>query len=96
MQLHEILKRPLITEKHASQHGEGKYAFEVGDTATKTQIKQAVEKAFKVTVTAVNVSHVPGKSKRFGKRLVPPRPWKKAIVTLKPGDSIEIFAGSQV
>ncbi|MBI2852707.1 MAG: 50S ribosomal protein L23 [Chloroflexi bacterium] len=96
MQLHEILKRPLITEKHASEQSAGKYAFEVGITATKNQIKQAVEKAFSVTVTAVNVSRVPGKSKRYGRRLVPPRPWKKAIVTLKPGDSIEIFAGSQV
>ena len=96
MQLHEILKRPLITEKNSGQQAQGKYAFEVGAAATKTQIKQAVEKAFNVQVTAVNVSHVPGKSKRFGRRLIPARPWKKAVVTLKPGDSIEIFAGSQV
>ncbi|MBI2836341.1 MAG: 50S ribosomal protein L23 [Chloroflexi bacterium] len=96
MQLHEILKRPLITEKLGAQQALGKYAFEVGKTATKTQIKQAVEKAFNVKVTAVNVSNAPGKSKRFGRRLVPARPWKKAVVTLRQGDSIEIFAGSQV
>jgi len=72
---------------------QGKYAFEVAGGANKPQIKQAVEKAFKVEVIAVNVMTVPGKRRRLGRRQVPARPWKKAIVTLKPGDKIELFEG---
>jgi large subunit ribosomal protein L23 len=73
---------------------EGKYAFEVAREANKPQIKQAVEKAFKVEVTAVNVVRMPGKSRRLGRRLLPARTWKKAIVTLKPGDKIEFYEGA--
>jgi len=69
----------------------GKYAFEVAGGANKVQIRQAVEKAFKVEVTAVNVMTVPGKERRVGRRLILTAPWKKAIVTLKPGDKIELF-----
>ncbi len=94
MHLYEVLRRPLITEKSTALQAEGKYAFEVAREANKPQIKQAVEKAFKVEVTAVNVLTVPGKSRRLGRRLLPPRPWKKAIVTLKPGDKIEFFEGA--
>ncbi len=93
MHLYEVLRRPLITEKSTALQAQGKYAFEVAKEATKPQIKQAVEKAFKVEVTAVNVVKVPGKSRRLGRRLLPARPWKKAIVTLKPGDRIEFFEG---
>ena len=94
MDLYEVLRRPLITEKSTALQAEGKYAFEVAREATKPQIKQAVEKAFKVGVTAVNVVTVPGKTRRLGRRLLPARPWKKAIVTLKPGDKIEFFEGA--
>jgi large subunit ribosomal protein L23 len=73
---------------------ENKYAFEVAREANKPQIKQAVEKAFNVTVTGVNVVTIPGKSRRLGRRVLPPRPWKKAIVTLKPGDTIQFFEGA--
>jgi len=83
----------LITEKSTVLQAEGKYAFEVAGQATKTQIKQAVQKAFKVEVTAVNVMTVPGKRRRLGRRELPARSWKKAIVTLKPGDTIELFEG---
>jgi len=83
----------LITEKSTVLQVQGKYAFEVAGQATKTQIKQAVQKAFKVEVTAVNVMTVPGKRRRLGRRELPPRSWKKAIVTLKPGDKIELFEG---
>jgi len=93
MHLYEVLRRPLITEKSTVLHAEGKYAFEVAIQATKTQIKQAVQKAFKVEVTAVNVMTVPGKRHRMGRRELPARAWKKAIVTLKPGDKIELFEG---
>ncbi len=96
MQLYEVLRRPLITEKYSGQQAQGKYAFEVAMAANKPQIKQAVEKAFKVKVTAVNVLRVAGERRRLGRRVLPAHPWKKAIVTLKPGDKIEIFEGSQV
>jgi len=87
------LRRPLITEKNTLLQAENKYAFEVAGEANKHQIKQAVEKAFKVKVTAVNVMRVPGKTRRIGRRQVLTRSWKKAIVTLKPGDKIALFEG---
>ncbi|MFC2010688.1 50S ribosomal protein L23 [Chloroflexota bacterium] len=93
MHLYQILRRPLITEKHTILQAQGKYAFEVAGEANKPQIKQAVEKAFKVEVTAVNVMIVPGKRRRRGRQQLPAHPWKKAIVTLKPGDKIELFEG---
>jgi len=91
--LYEILRRPLITEKNTALQSQGKYAFEVAGEANKHQIKQAVEKAFNVQVTAVNVMTVPGKGRRVGRRQILTSPWKKAIVTLKPGDKIELFEG---
>ena len=94
MDLYEILRRPLITEKSTALQAEGKYTFEVARGASKPQIKEAVEKAFKVEVTAVNVMIVPGKRRRLGRRQLPAHPWKKAIVTLKPGDKIELFEGA--
>ncbi len=93
MHLYEILRRPLITEKYTALQAQGKYAFEVAQDASKPQIKQAVEKVFKVNVTAVNVVTVPGKRRMLGRRQLPARPWKKAVVTLKPGDKIELFEG---
>ena len=93
MHLYEVLRRPLITEKNTMLHTQGKYAFEVDAEANKPQIKQAVEKAFKVTVMAVNVMTVPGKTKRVGKQMVLTPSHKKAIVTLKTGDKIELFEG---
>jgi len=93
MHLYEVLRRPLITEKNTMLQVQGKYAFEVDAEANKPQIKQAVEKAFKVTVTAVNVMTVPGKTKRVGRRMVLTPSHKKAIVTLKAGDKIELFEG---
>jgi len=91
--LYEVLRRPLITEKNAMLQAQGKYAFEIAREANKPQIKQAVEKAFKVKVLAVNVMTVPGKTRRVGRRQVLTQSWKKAIVTLKPGDKIELFEG---
>jgi len=91
--LYEVLRRPLITEKGTVLQAEGKYCFEVASGANKPQIKQAVEKAFKVKVTTVNVMTVPGKRQRMRGREVVTHSWKKAIVTLKPGDKIELFEG---
>jgi len=94
MHLYEVLRRPLITEKSTMLQEQGKYAFEVDKAAAKPQIKQAVELAFKVKVESINVMTMPGKSRRLGRRLLPARPWKKAVVTLKAGDSIEFFEGA--
>jgi len=94
MHLYEVLRRPLITEKNTSVlQAQNKYAFEVAEKANKPQIKQAVEKAFKVKVNAVNVMTVPGKEQRVGRRIVLGPSWKKAIITLRPGDKIEFFEG---
>ena len=93
MHLYEVLRRPVITEKNTELQAQGKYAFEVAREANKPQIKQAVEKAFKVKVTAVNVVAVHGKVRRVGRRQVLTPAWKKAIVTLAPGDKIELFEG---
>ncbi len=93
MHLYEVLRRPLITEKNAMLQAQGKYTFEIAREANKQLVKQAVEKAFKVDVLAVNVMTVPGKTRRVGRRQVLTHSWKKAIVTLKPGDKIELFEG---
>ena len=97
MNLYEILRRPLITEKSTVLQAQGKYAFEVAGEANKPQIKQAVEKAFKVKVTAVNVMMVSGKRRRMarlGRQKMSSPSWKKAVVTLKEGDKIELFEGA--
>ena len=93
MHPYEVLRRPLITEKNTELQIQGKYAFEVAKEANKPQIKQAVEKAFDVTVTTVNVMNIHGEVRRVGRRQVSTRSWKKAIVTLQPGDKIELFEG---
>jgi large subunit ribosomal protein L23 len=89
--LYEVLRRPLITEKGSALQAQGKYTFQVATEANKPQVKQAVEKAFNVKVLAVNVMRVPGKKRRVGRREVLTPSWKRAIVTLKPGDKIELF-----
>ncbi len=93
MHLYEVLRRPLITEKNTALQAQGKYAFEVAGEANKHQIKQAVEMAFKVKVNAVNVITVHGKERRMRGRQVLTQSWKKAIVSLKPGDKIGFFEG---
>ena len=93
MHLYEVLRRPLITEKNTMLQAQGKYVFEMAEEANKQQVKEAVEKVFKVKVMAVNVMTVPGKMKRVGRRMVLTPSHKKAIVTLKSGDKIELFEG---
>ena len=93
MHLYEVLRRPLITEKSTELQIQGKYAFEIADEANKPMIKQAIENAFKVKVTGVNVITMPGKTRRVGRRQIQTRSWKKAIVTLQAGDKIEFFEG---
>lgn len=89
----EILKRPVITEKSTLLHDTGRYIFEVMPNATKPQVKAAVERAFDVHVIAVNMIKLPGKRKRYGPRFNKPSPMKKAVITLRPGERIQIFEG---
>ena len=88
-----MLKRPVITEKSTELQTRNKYAFEIAAGANKPMIKEAVEKAFSVKVTGVNVVTMPSKTRRVGRRQILTRPWKKAIVTLQEGDKIEFFEG---
>lgn len=91
---HDIIVRPIITEKTTSLAAQGKYVFEVAKAATKIDIAKAVATAFKVNVVAVNTVSVPGKLKRMGKGEGYTPGWKKAIVTLKAGERIPIFEGA--
>jgi len=91
---YSIIKRPLITEKGMTTAPMGKYAFEVDVKANKIEIAQAVEKIFTVSVTKVNTLRVKGKSKRLGRFEGKTGDWKKAYVTLKAGQRIEIFEGA--
>ncbi len=91
---YEVLRRPLVTEKTTLLTGHNKYVFEVALAANKLQIREAVEKAFSVHVEAVNTMHVRGKIKRMGRRSGGQQPdWKKAVVTLRAGDQIQLFEG---
>ncbi|HEY1292711.1 MAG TPA: 50S ribosomal protein L23 [Chloroflexota bacterium] len=88
--------RPVVSEKSTTLGDQGKYIFEVAPTANKIQIKRAVEAAFankKVQVSAVNILHVPGKQRRRGRSVGMTRSWKKAIVTLKAGQRLDLFEG---
>jgi large subunit ribosomal protein L23 len=93
VQIFEVIRRPLVTEKNTALQSQNKYAFEVRTDSNKEQVKEAIEKAFKVNVIAVNIMTVRGREKRVGRRKVMVSPWKKAVVTLKTGDKIQIFEG---
>jgi large subunit ribosomal protein L23 len=86
--------QPLLRDRTASLlAGERKYAFEVDRRANKNQIRNAVQMAFSVEVTKVNTLNVRGKRRMFGRRVSQTRSWKKAIVTLAEGNTIQIFEG---
>lgn len=90
--LHQIIKKPLITEKTSLIKEAGQtVAFEVALTANKIEIKQAVEKAFDVKVANVNTALIAGKVKRVGRQFGKRPNWKKAYVTLAEGSNIEFF-----
>ena len=92
--IHRTIVRPLITEKSSAAYQErGEYTFEVHPEATKPQIRAAIEQLFGVKVTGVWTSQQRGKEKRVGKTVGRRPNWKKAIVTLREGDAIEIFEG---
>lgn len=93
MHTYDVLRRPLVTEKSTVLAERNKYCFEVARDANKAQIKDAVEKAFKVKVASVNVMTVPGKMRRAGRQRGMTSPWKKALVTVEEGNKIELFEG---
>ena len=96
MDLHpfEIIRRPIVTEKSTLLQDEGRYTFEVAPSATKHQVKEAVQEAFNVKVVKVNTMMVRGKrARQLGPRVAMTRTWKKAIVQLAPGSTITIFEG---
>lgn len=94
MKAHQVVLKPLLTEKGTRLKEEGnQYLFRVAKAANKVEIKQAIQQLFKVTVLDVRTARVRGKVKRLG-RFQGRRPdWKKAIATLKEGDSIELYEG---
>jgi large subunit ribosomal protein L23 len=91
---YSVLKKPLITEKGNLMKDElNQITFEVDRRANKIEIKAAVEKIFKVHVVKVHTLNMRGKMKRMGKSQGKKPNWKKAIVTLKEGDNIDLFEG---
>ena len=98
MSLHpnEVLLAPVVSEKSYSLIEDGKYSFRIHPDAHKTQVRQAVEELFGVTVLGVNIVKVQPKPKRRGMSKGIRPGWKKAIVQLREGDTIEIFSGAQV
>jgi len=94
MDPYSIIRTPLLTEKcHDLKERHNQVAFRVARVANKIQIKEAVEKIFKVKVRRVNVINMQGKPKRMGRHAGKRAAWKKAVVTLMPGEKIEVIEG---
>jgi large subunit ribosomal protein L23 len=91
---YDVLKRPVITEKSTTQkEANNQLTFEVDRKANKVEIRQAVEQVFKAKVVGVRTIQMKGKVKRFGRTVGKRRNWKKAVVTLAPGERVEFFEG---
>ncbi len=89
--LADLILKPIVTEKATRQMEENKYVFDVLPKATKPEIKAAIESLFDVSVTSVNTLKLPRKKRRVGRYLGYKPQYKRAIVTLKEGDSITLF-----
>jgi len=96
MHASQVILAPIVSEKSYEGSTRGTYTFRVHSDAHKTQIRQAVEELFEVKVERVNIVKVQAKPKRRGRILGSKPGWKKAIVQLKKGDTIEIFQGAQL
>ena len=92
----QVIVRPVISEKSYALLAANKYTFRIHERASKTQVRQAVEDVFGVRVTGVRTAWVKPKPKRRGWTSGQRRRWKKAIVTLHPEDSIELFEGQEL
>ncbi|MBI5042692.1 MAG: 50S ribosomal protein L23 [Nitrospirae bacterium] len=93
--IHDLLQKPIFTEKGLSlKEKENKIIFRVKKSANKSEIKKAVERLFKVKVTDVNTINISGKKKRLGRFAGKTSDWKKAIVTLKKGEKLELGEGA--
>jgi len=94
MDLYQIIKRPLVTEKGTKQKEQSnQLAFEVDRRANKILVRNAIENIFKVKVVSVRMMNVKGKERRVGRNVGRKADWKKAIVRLAPGENIEFFEG---
>ncbi len=93
MNIYQVLLKPTITEKSTLQQESGRYTFQVALDANKGLVKEAVERNFGVTVTAVNITKLRGKQKRYGPKIKKTPDIKKAVVTLRPGDRINLVEG---
>ena len=94
MTQYDIIRRPLITEKtNFQKESDNQLTFEVDRKANRIEIRRAIERIFNVKVASVRTMQVKGKTKRRGRTLGKRRDWKKAIVTLRPGERIEFFEG---
>jgi large subunit ribosomal protein L23 len=92
MNIYQVLKRPILTEKSDYQRDDNQYVFEVDRKANKLQIKEAVEVLFDVQVVGVNTMIMKPKRRRLGRKMITTRPaWKRAVVTLAPGERIQEF-----
>lgn len=92
---YDLIRRPVITEKSSIQKEENnQVTFEVDPRSNRIEIQRAVEKIFNVKVSDIHTMHVRGKTKRRGRILGKRRSWKKAVVTLMPGERIEFFEGA--
>lgn len=94
MEITEVLRHGIVTEKTVRLQGQNQYTFKVALHATKIEIRRAVEELFKVHVVSVNTMRMPGKAKMIRRRGSAPRPveareWKKAIVTIRDGETID-------
>jgi large subunit ribosomal protein L23 len=92
----QVILAPIVSEKSYAASVRGSYTFRVHNDAHKTQIRQAVEELFEVKVERVNVIKVQAKPKRRGATKGTRQGWKKAVVQLRAGDTIEIFEGAQL
>ena len=94
MTAYDIIKRPIITEQSMADTEMKRYTFEVAKDANKVEIRQAIEAIFNVSVVKVNTLNVKPKPKRVRYQVGQTRTWKKAMVTLKEGDTIELFGAN--
>jgi len=92
----QVLIRPVVSEKSYGQIANNQYTFQVHQDAHKTQVRQAVEQMFDVKVERVNIVKVQAKPKRRGMIKGTRQGWKKAIVKIQPGQTIEYFEGAQI